>query len=154
MRNDIFKSLAHHIEGIQNMKAMEENNGHIHSVAAQYKCKKEELFEDMIFAIAMSNTDILNKLYAVVLGRRSFDIYPELDLISYLRLIQNKNAKERENSSNANGLKDFIEKLSDVLAKFDKLKQLEKFFESSELKKLKNKQKKSSDFEKLASILV
>ena len=93
MRNNLFKSLALHIEGIQRMKGMEENNKHIQSVAAQYKCKKEELFEDMIYAISLSNTDILNKLYAIVLGRKSFNIYPDLDLISYLSFVQSKNIK-------------------------------------------------------------
>jgi hypothetical protein len=154
MRNNIFKSLALHSEVIQKIKGMEENNKHIQSVAAQYKCKKEELFEDMIYAISLSNTDILNKLYAIVLGRKSFNIYPDLDLISYLSFVQSKNIKEGENASNAHELKDFIEKLSDVIAKFDKLKQLEKIFERPEAGKLKNKRKTTSDFEKLESILV
>jgi hypothetical protein len=86
----------------------------------------------MIYAISLSNTDILNKLYAIVLGRKSFNIYPDLDLISYLSFVQSKNIKEGENASNAHELKDFIEKLSDVIAKFDKLKQLEKIFERPE----------------------
>ena len=50
--------------------------------------------------------------------------------------------------------KDFIEKLSDVIAKFDKLKQLEKIFERPEAGKQNNKRKTTSDFEKLESILV
>jgi hypothetical protein len=53
----------------------------------------------MIYAISLSNTDILNKLYAIVLGRKSFNIYPVLDLISYLSFVQSKNIKEGENAS-------------------------------------------------------
>jgi hypothetical protein len=86
----------------------------------------------MIYAISLSNTDILNKLYAIVLGRKSFNIYPDLELISFLSFVQSKNIKEGENASTAHELKDFIEKLSDVIAKFDKLKQLEKIFERPE----------------------
>jgi hypothetical protein len=86
----------------------------------------------MIYAISLSNTDILNKLYAIVLGRKSFNIYPDLELISFLSFVQSKNIKEGENASHAHELKDFIEKLSDVIAKFDKLKQLEKIFERPE----------------------
>jgi RAB protein geranylgeranyltransferase component A len=153
MRNDIFKSLAIHIEGIQRMKQMEDINNGTQSIAVQYRCKKEELFEDMVFVLVQSNTDILNKLYAIILGRKAFKISPEMALMPYLSSILSRNSLKRENSANTIGLIDFMEKLSEVFSKFDKLKELEKIFAGSDEIKITKRKKSSSDFEKLEAMM-
>jgi RAB protein geranylgeranyltransferase component A len=153
MRNDIFKSLAIHIEGIQRMKQMEDINNGTQSIAVQYRCKKEELFEDMVFVLVQSNTDILNKLYAIILGRKAFKISPEMGLMPYLSSILSRNSLKRENSANTKGLIDFMDKLSEVFSKFDKLKELEKIFAGSDEIKITKRKKSSSDFEKLEAMM-
>jgi predicted NodU family carbamoyl transferase len=48
---------------------------------------------------------------------------------------------------------DFMEKLSEVFSKFDKLKELEKIFAGSDEIKITKRKKSSSDFEKLEAMM-
>jgi RAB protein geranylgeranyltransferase component A len=107
----------------------------------------------MVFVLVQSNTDILNILYAIILGRKAFKISPEMGLMPYLSSILSRNSLVRENSANTKGLIDFMEKLSEVFSKFDKLKELEKIFAGSDEIKITKRKKSSSDFEKLEAMM-
>ncbi len=155
MRSEDLKPIVMLIKSIKEVQAMELANASTSSISKQYKHKKEELFEDLVFVMVQKNSDLLNVIHFISIGRKSFNIHLDTDLWTYINSVfeKNKQILDEESVVENSKFENFLSRFSKFLSKIEEIEGIEKPFKKTPKLNLgkSNKKEKISDLEGLVA---